>query len=269
MSGFSADWLAMREPYDQRARNHDVLVTLKTAFSHLPSMSVVDLACGTGATRRAIVNELPRPQNWKLVDNDLSLLARAAAAPAPAGCTTRTVPIDLVRDLEVALDGACDLVTCSALLDLVSEQWLDRLVTECAARRLPLYAALTYDGRVTLEPSDRMDEIIIDAVNHHQMSDKGFGPALGPVASAALSNGFRALGYEVDEGPADWNVAPADADMQRSTFTQWAMAAKEMGGMSVTNVASWLERRLELVAAGKSRIVIGHTDVLARPMMRR
>ena len=53
-----------------------------------------------------------------------------------------TTPIDLERDLEAALDGPADLVTTSALLDLVSDAWLNRLAIEAAARRLPVYAAL-------------------------------------------------------------------------------------------------------------------------------
>lgn len=269
MTAFSADWLAMREPYDRRARNRDVLAEVKAAFTHLPSLNIVDLACGTGGTQRAIANELPRPQHWKLVDNDLSLLARAGGATVPAGCTIRTIPIDLVRDLEAALDGACDLATCSALLDLVSKQWLERLVTECAARQLPLYAALTYNGKVTIEPIDPADQLIVEAVNRHQLSDKGFGPALGPSAASVMSQRFRALGYEVDEGPANWTLASADGDMQRSILTQWALAAREVGAASVTNIASWLERRLEYVVAGNSRIAIGHTDVFAQPTPRR
>ena len=44
-----------------------------------------------------------------------------------------------------ALDGPVNLVTASALLDLVSAEWLERLVNEVAARRLPFYAALNYD----------------------------------------------------------------------------------------------------------------------------
>ena len=101
------------------------------------------------------------------------------------------VPVDLARDLEAALDGPVELVTTSALLDLVSHDWLDRLVTEAAARRLPVYAALSYDGLATLEPADPFDRAVIDAVNQHQRRDKGFGPALGPDAAATRAGALR------------------------------------------------------------------------------
>ena len=91
---------------------------------------------------------LPARQNWRLIDNDLGLLARAAATPLAKHATVTTIPLDLNRDLEAALDGPVDLVTTSALLDLVSEAWLDRLAVEIAARAIPLYAALSYDGRI-------------------------------------------------------------------------------------------------------------------------
>jgi hypothetical protein len=259
----------MREPYDQHARNTDVLSVVAAEFAPLPSMTIVDLASGTGATRRAIASQLPRPQHWQMVDNDLSLLARAASAPAPTGCTTRTTPVDLVRDLEAALDGAPDLITCSALLDLVSQPWLARLATECAARRLALYAALTYNGQISLTPSDRFDTDIIAAVNAHQASDKGFGPALGPRAAAALTAQCIALDYEVAEGPSDWIIGADDPEIQRAILTQWAQAAQEMTAMSTLNIASWLTRRLEHVEAGRSTLRVGHTDVFARPMATR
>ena len=54
-----------------------------------------------------------------------------------------------------------------------------------AARALPVYAALTYDGRIDLSPADPLDATIASAVNAHQHTDKGFGPALGPSAAAA------------------------------------------------------------------------------------
>ena len=46
MSGFSADWLALRERYDLRARNPTVLDAVAASLEPLSSVRVVDLACG-------------------------------------------------------------------------------------------------------------------------------------------------------------------------------------------------------------------------------
>ena len=51
---FSAEWLALREPYDTRARNAAVLDAVVSSLSALPSSRIVDLACGTGSTLRAL-----------------------------------------------------------------------------------------------------------------------------------------------------------------------------------------------------------------------
>ena len=147
---FSAGWLELREPYDRRARNAEVIDAVVAALADRPSVTIADLACGTGSTFRALSPRIKARQNWRLVDNDLSLLARAPHRRRP-DINVVTVPIDLNRDLEAALDGPVDLVTTSALLDLVSDEWLERLAVEIAARRLPVYAALSYDGRIEID----------------------------------------------------------------------------------------------------------------------
>ena len=86
------------------------------------------------------------------------------------------------------------------LLDLVSDTWLDRLAVEIAARSIPVYAALSYDGRIGFSPPDPLDAAITAAVNAHQRTDKGFGPALGPAAAAFAIARFEALGYSVVHG---------------------------------------------------------------------
>jgi len=165
---FSAGWLTLREPYDRRARNAAVLGALGKWAVQRSSVAVVDLACGLGSTLRGVTERLPKRQSWRLVDNDLSLLARAGDLERPPDLTVTPVPVDLARDLEAALDGPVELVTTSALLDLVSHEWLERFATEAAARRLPVYAALSYDGLATLDPVDELDSAVIDAVNQHQ-----------------------------------------------------------------------------------------------------
>jgi SAM-dependent methyltransferase len=267
MNGFSAEWLALREPYDGRARNRDVLGSVAAAAATAgDAIGVVDLACGTGSTLRALAPRLPSRQDWRLVDNDLSLLARAAAGKAVPSVAITRIPVDLTRDLEAALDGPVNLVTASALLDLVSADWLDRLVTEVAARHLPFYAALNYDGRVVFDPVDPLDSAIIAAVNLHQQTDKGFGPALGPHAAEAAIAAFEAAGYAVVHGRSDWFLFPRDRDMQRDMLAGWAGAAREIGAVSLPDAAAWLTRRRDLLAAARSTVTVGHVDIFARPI---
>ncbi len=120
MSGFSAGWLELREPYDARARNRDVLAAVAAAFADQSAVSIVDLGCGTGATLRAVAPHLPARQSWRLVDNDLGLLARAASSDRPAHASVTPTPVDLARDLEAALDGAVDLVTTKIQKDVLA-----------------------------------------------------------------------------------------------------------------------------------------------------
>ena len=252
MTGFSADWLTLREPHDLRARNAKVLDAVVRSLAGNNAVSVVDLACGTGSTLRALAPRFPRNQNWRLVDNDLSLLARASGMARPAGVTVTTVPIDLI--------------TTSALLDLVSEAWLERLVVETLARSIPLYAALSYDGRIEIGPAHKFDEAIISAVNRHQHNNKGFGPALGPDAASAAIAQFEKLGCQVVHGPSDWLAGPHDREFQSEIFSGWASAARETGDVTLGDIVEWLTFRRDQVAAGRSSVRVGHVDIFARPI---
>jgi SAM-dependent methyltransferase len=266
MSGFSADWLALREPFDARARNPAVLDAVVASLDRYPSVRIADIACGTGSTLRALAPRLPVQQNWRLVDNDLGLLARATATARPATASVAAVVLDLNRDLEAALDGPVDLVTASALLDLVSEAWLDRLIVEIAARAIPIYAALNYDGQIKIDPADPLDDAIIAAVNAHQRTDKGFGPALGPAAVSFAIARFEELGYSVVHGQSDWVIRAEDRDMQIETLAGWASAARELGDLPLVDTAEWLTWRRGVVNAGRSSIRVGHVDVFAKPI---
>jgi hypothetical protein len=264
MSGFSAKWLGLREPYDLSARNRAVLEAVFDLLEGRPSVAIVDLACGTGSTFRALSPRIKARQDWRLVDNDLSLLARVPPS-SPPGINVTTVPVDLNRDLEAAFDRAADLVTTSALLDLVSDDWLNRLAVEAAVRRLPVYAALSYDGRAELAPADPLDRRIVDAVNRHQRTDKGFGPALGPSAAQVAVATFERAGYAMTHGLADWDFGPSDRDMQTEVLSGWAAAAREIGDPPLPEIVDWLTRRCDWIAAGRSSVRVGHVDLLARP----
>lgn len=265
MSGFTADWLALREPHDLRARNPTVLRAVVAALAHKGSIDVLDLASGTGSTLRAVAPQMKSKQRWCLADHDVALLAHAAAMPLPREVAVTTVPIDLNGNLEAVFNNAIDLVTTSALLDLVSEAWLDELAHEAARRAAPVYAALSYDGLVEFSPVHSMDATVVAAVNSHQRRDKGFGPALGPDAASVAIGRFEALGYSVVQGRSDWTIGPQDRQFQTEILSGWASASCELGTLSSVDIDEWLRWRADAVAAGHSSIRVGHVDIFAGP----
>ncbi|ETR77303.1 hypothetical protein X566_06440 [Afipia sp. P52-10] len=267
MSGFSADWLALREPLDHRARNRSVRDAVAAAFAGRASLSIIDLGSGTGSTVRALQTHLPKPQRWTLVDDDPVLLAEAYAMERPAGVTVETVQADLGCDVASLLAADTDLVTASALLDLVSEPWLANFAAAVAARALPVYVALSYDGRATLDDADPLDEAVVAALNAHQRRNKGFGPALGPRAAAFAVRLFRTFGYDVVQGESDWVSGPADAMFQSKLLAGWVHAAQEIGTPR-HQLQDWLARRRDGIAAGRLSVRVGHVDFFARPKAR-
>ena len=80
MTGFSADWLALREPADHRARDPATLTRVVAHLARLALPEIVDLGCGSGSNLRALAPRLGARQRWRLVDNDAALLDAAREA---------------------------------------------------------------------------------------------------------------------------------------------------------------------------------------------
>ncbi len=241
---FSAEWLALREPADHAARNA-ALLAQAAAFGGV----IVDLGCGTGSTRRAF-GDRGAGAVWRMVDGDAALLRLA-------GGEGHCLDLNDVAGLPFA--GAA-LVTASALFDLVSADWLDLLVARVVGLRLPVYAALNYDGLMTWNPALPEDAAVVAAFNRHQRGDKGFGPALGPGAVVHLAGRLRAAGYVVTEADSPWRLGPDQAALQAELLGGIAQAAGEAG---FAGAEGWREARMAAVDQGICRI--GHRDLLAVP----
>jgi hypothetical protein len=58
---------------------------------------------------------------------------------------------------------------------------------------------------------------------------------------------------------------PQDRAIQDSILAGWATAARELGDVPLDGIAAWFTRRRELLADGRARLQVGHTDVFATP----
>lgn len=280
-----SDWLALREPADAAARSVSLTRTVAAAVASRDPVRVLDLGSGTGANLRYLVEHLPPRQEWLLTDVNSDLLERvrertqswAAArgylvAADGAGLTLRGHGIDCrvaVRQLDLDslpadLFAGRELVTASALLDLVSESWLQTLALRCRAVGAAALFALNYDGRSECTPREPEDELLRDGLNRHQRNDKGLGgAAAGPTADQVAARAFEQAGYLARREEANWRLGREHAELQRQLMDGWAHATLELDPSLAPSVASWRERRYAHVEAGRSSIVVGHHEVAA------
>lgn len=266
MTGFSADWLTVREPFDAAARDGRLEGMLADWARKLGSLRVIDLGSGTGSNLRHLAPRLPVPQQWTLIEHDPALIA-AGTGMLPAGVDAHYLPGDLNRDLEGLLAGGqADLITCSALLDLVSASWLERLVAALRSGGAAFLGVLSYDGRIELVPP-QADGPIIELVNRHQTIDKGFGPALGPAAVGRLHHLLTPFGSRCETAPSDWKLGTADVTVQRMLVDGWAGAAGEMHGQDEgdDDIRLWQRMRHHYLDTGRHRARVGHRDLLWLP----
>ena len=264
---FDAGWLALREPFDHAARSVALAQQLAASLPIRPS--IIDLGAGSGSLFRYLAPLIARRQDWLLLDADTALLddafGRTAAwarrhgyaATASGNELQISTPHGLWRmqtrahALHEPVNTSADAMVCSALLDLVSAAWLDKLVAQLA---VPFLACLTVDGRDTWRPRHPHDARTRAAFRRDQSRDKGLGPALGANASAYALRAFAARGFVTASAPGDWRIPRTALAMQRALIE----------GRGAGD-ATWQQARLRQALRGRLAITIGHRDILALP----
>lgn len=261
MSGFDTSWLSLREPADRAARNPVLLRKIAALFAGREHAKVIDIGCGTGSTYRSLKAHLPGKTDWLLVDYDPALLAEATRLIGQTGI--QTLQQDLTDLQALPLEGV-QLLTASAFFDLCSQTFCEDLAARAAKHAVALYAALNYDGRIIWTNRHVLDIQIVRSFNRHQTTDKGFGEALGPMATPHLKSVLQALGYDVLTADSPWRIGPGEEALHRAFVEGMVAPVLEMGEVDRASVQSWRDQRLADIDQGGSCLV-GHLDLLALP----
>ncbi|MGB0927880.1 MAG: class I SAM-dependent methyltransferase [Pikeienuella sp.] len=255
MTGFSADWLSLRAPADDAARDPALLSRLANwAETRGGVIKVADYGGGTGAGFRALSPHLPPAQQWRILDDDAALLSAISK-----NAQIETVHANLALNPEAGTTPRPDIITGFAFFDLVSAEWIDRLVPLIAETGAAVYAPLTYDGVETWSPTPPHEPEALAAFNEDMRRDKGFGPALGADAAPYLADALRRAGYDVSMAASPWTLSVADqAPLITALATGGAQAVG--GALSGDALDAWLAGR-----KNAQSVSIGHWDILALP----
>lgn len=284
---FDADWLALRAPADTAARAGALtaLAARWLAGRRMPDprpLRLADLGTGTGSNVRFLAPRLPGPQAWQMIDHDPALLEHAqancrglrACDGSAAGFSTLTRDLDELTSDDLR---GLDLVCASALIDLVSDDWLARFAQALANSGAATLITLSVDGEwcfsrangadVALDVDDD-DALVRAAFNAHQRRDKGVGGALGPDAAPRLAHLLRERRYRVVLAPSPWRLqlgGGAQTALARAVLDGWRAAALEQVPDAASRITDWHWRRMPSLAQSDLTLTLGHVDVFACP----
>ena len=277
-SQFASDWLTLREAADVDSRSQPLAeLAAEWLSARTPAPLIVDLGCGRGSNMRFLAPRLNGHQRWKLIDHDAILLAQARQRAAGLGnsqgqpVAVETHCVSLEPLAEVPLDDA-HLVTASALLDLVSQQWIDAFVARIAGQQQALLIALSVTGEWHfIDPQgapvlDDEDRWLLAMFMAHQQRDKGLGDALGGQAQGALVAALESADYRIEQAETPWQLAAGSQVQQplmMALLEGWAEAATEQAPEAAARIATWLQQRQQAVANGELGIWVGHRDLFA------
>jgi hypothetical protein len=265
----SRSWLDLREPADAAARSRDLAEDVQRSRPRSRSWVIHDLGGGTGAMGRWLAPLLAGPQRWIIHERDADLLEVAAATPpgpaadgAPVEVVTRCA--DITRLGYEDLAGAT-LITASALLDMLTEAELARIVDACTGAGCPVLIMLSVVGHVELTPDDPLDRRVASAFDAHQRRRTDRGVLLGPDAVDSAIGAFRRRGARVRVRSSPWRLGGAEAELAVAWFTGWVAAAREQEPDLRAETGAYAQRRLAQAESGRLGVIVGHADLLVLP----
>jgi hypothetical protein len=272
LSGASAatvvdpDWLAARVAADDAARAATVSTLLPELNTYLieaagpgSTVQIIDLGAGTGANQRWLAPRLPIRQRWLHLDHN-PVISRSLPLPAETEIVDESV--EALGQLLTRASGGRQLVTCSALLDVLTTEQVEAVCRAVIDNRVPAFFSLTVTGGLRLSPTDPHDQLLLAAFNDHQRRAGGAGPE----ATTLTVNLLRAAEFAVTTQKTPWRLTAESgiAFVDQMLEERLAAAVAQDPALAGT-AAAWLELRRAQLSAGLLQIELDHCDILGLP----
>jgi hypothetical protein len=222
-------------------------------------VEIIDLGAGAGANQRWLAPRLPLRQRWVHLDHDPAI---SRSLPLPDDTMIIDDSVEALARLLSSRSGDRRLVTCSALLDVLTTAQVHAVCSAVIDNQVPALFSLSVTGDLNVTPANPDDQLLLDAFNDHQRRAGRAGPDATSLAGDALgAGGFRVLCQETP-----WQLTASSGPAFVEQVLQERLEAAVAQDPTLDQVATrWLELRRAQLAWGSLRIDLGHCDVLALP----
>ena len=258
--------MAARVAADTAARAATVNTLLFELINYLTETSdgeshleIIDLGAGTGANQRWLTPRLPFRQRWIHLDHDPAI---SRSLPLPDDTVIIDDSVEALARLLTSRSGGRCLVTCSALLDVLTTDQIFHVCHAVIDNRVPALFSLTVTGALSVTPTDPDDQLLLAAFNDHQRRAGRAGPDATSLASKALQAG----GWHVLCQQTPWQLSAASGrGFVEQVLQERLDAAVAQDPELAPAATAWLDLRRVQLALGVLRIDLGHCDILAIP----
>ena len=224
------------------------------------SLEIIDLGAGTGANQRWLAPRLPFVQRWIHLDHDPAI---SRSLPLPDDTMIIDGSVERRSSGSWPIAASDRLVTCSALLDVLTTAEIDAVCSAVIDNHVPALFSLTVTGALSIGPAGPVRRA---ARSMRSMIISG-APA-GPVR-------MPPLGPSMPCAQADLRYAPEETPWRLTASSDWAFveqllqerldAAVAQNPSLASAATGWFELRRSQFVLGILRIEVGHRDVLALP----
>ena len=257
---------ALREAADAAARAPDLVERLAGTCRRQAAVVIHDLGCGTGSMGRWLAPRLPGPQHWVAARPGRRPARRSPPPTRPARPPTArrspSRPAARHHPADRRRPGRRDLVTASALLDMLTADELERLVAACAGAGCPVLLTLSVIGRVELTPADPLDAPRRRRVQRPPAPTTAGAGCSARTRSAPPSTAFARLGCRRPRAAQPLAAGPGRGRPGGRVVRGWVGAACEQDARAGRASRAYTRRRLAQARPERLAVTVHHADLL-------
>ena len=282
---FSLSWIKAREKYDLKYRSN----LLKEQYKKDKSFfnRIIDLGSGNGSFLRYCHSKKMIFEEMLLVDYDSKLLRDFYASTysylngtnynilkeSPTKYKLKKIDViktkniqlmntDILKSLNII--NNYNLISLSAMSDILPTLFIKKLLNIVEKNKI-IYFSICFDGSIKWASSHKYDKYILTMFNKHQEMNKISGYALGLKSIKLIKEYSAKKKYSFQVEDSSWELKSYDEDSKNFQKMYLDTIYKPLKKDDITDkdmLSEWRNVKLKDIVSGKSKIIVGHKDIL-------
>jgi len=282
---FSLSWIKAREKYDLKHRSN----LLKEQYKKDKSFfnKIIDLGSGNGSFLRYCHSKKMVFEEMLLIDYDSKLLRDFYASTynylngtnynilkeSPTKYqlkkidTIKTENIQLMNtDILKSLDiiNNYNLISLSAMSDILPILFIKKLLNKVGKNKI-IYFSICFDGSIKWDSSHKYDKYVLTMFNKHQEMNKISGYVVGSKSIKLIKEYSAKKKYSFQIKDSSWELKSYDENAKYFQKMYLNTIYKPLKKDDITDkdmLSEWRKVKLKDIVSGKSKITVGHKDIL-------